>query len=322
MGSKTTVETNETAQNTPPTWAGPGLEELGGRITSIIPTMPGERYTGDFLAAPSGLEEGMRDRYLQTADFMRQMSIPAMDAMNANSQGPSFQMSGSAAPRSFSSYDPTAIQPVIDAAIDPVYRRLMEDILPSIGSSGIESGSYGGTRNALTLPGQAIRDFSGEAGRIATGIGYQDFSDFENRNLQAYGLDTERGLGTANTLTARLAQFPDLIDTVLRMQTGATDTEAAAGAYDRTLRQNEIDNQLAQFDYGIRYPYQGLDVAASLLGNLAQPWGTQTRNGTQTTSVPFNWQQAIQGVAGVGMAAMGMPGGLGGLFANTSGKGG
>lgn len=315
MGTTVKNETNETATNTPPSWAQPGLEELGRRITSIIPTVPGEQYTGDFLAPPSGLEGEMPGRYLDTADFMRSMSLPAMGAVDASMMAPTFNMAGGPNVRSFGQYDPTGVQSVIEAAMQPAFRQLTEQVLPGMASSGLASGSYGGTRNAATVPGQAIRDTMGEVSRMATQIGYQDFSDFENRNLQAYGLDTERGLGTANTLTQRLSQFPELMNTVLRLQTGATDTEASAAAYDRTLRQNEIDNQLAQFDYGVRYPYQGLDVAAALLGQIANPWGTRTSTGTSTQS-SGGLGQLLQGAMGLGATALGMPGGISSIFAS------
>lgn len=319
MGTKVTTKTNETSTNAPPTWAAPGLEALGGRITDIIPTMPGPRYTGDFVAPTSDMERAIPGAYGGTANFLRGMVDPTYGvAFGSLNNMPSFSMEGPQ-PRTFASYDASAIQPVINAAIEPARRSLMENVLPSLRSSGIDSGAYGSTRASTTLPQLAIRDFSTEANRIGQGIAYQDFSDLENRRLQAYGLDTERGLGTANVMSQRLSMFPDLIDTVLRMQTGATDADAAAAAYDRQLRQNEIDNTLSQFDYNIRYPFQGLDVAAALLGNLAQPWGTRTTTGSSTQS-SGGLGQFVQGAMGLGMMAMGMPGGAGGLSSLFSRK--
>lgn len=319
MGSRTTVRTNETSRNDPPSWAQPGLSELGGRITSIIPTMPGPRYGGDFIAPASGFEQGIPGRLTDTANFARGMTMPALGAMAQNQQGPSFGMTGGPQVGQFGGYDPTAIRPVIDSAMQPIFRQLREQVLPSLQSSAIESGAYGGNRAMDVLPGMAIADATRTAGELASGLAYQDFSDFQNRNLQAYGLDTERGLGTGNQLTQRLALFPDLLDTVMRTQTGATDIETQAASYDRALRQQEIDNTLAQFDYDVRYPFQGLDVAAALLGNLAAPWGTRTTTGSQTQS-SGGLGQFLQGGMGLGMMAMGMPGGISSIFSGSSGN--
>lgn len=313
MGSKTTVKTNETATNTPPQWAEPGLTELGQRITSIIPTMPGPQYTGDFVAPSSTYEAAMPGQLTALADFMRSMTPGAMGALDASTTPVNFGMEGAPQVGQYGDYDPSGVLPVITAAMQPAFRQLTESVLPSLQSSGMESGAYSSGRARDVLPNMAIGDTMRTVGELASGISYQDFSDFENRRLQAYGLDTERGLGEAGTLSQRLSLFPDLLDTVLRTQAGATDTEAAAAGYDRQLRQQEIDNTLAQFDYNVRYPFQGLDVAAALLGNLAQPWGSRTTQGTQTQS-QGGLGQIVQGALGLGMGALGMPGGLGSLF--------
>lgn len=316
--SKTVVQNSEQQTNTPPSWAQPGLEELGARVTSIIPTIPGPMYTGDFLAQPSAYETQMPEQYNQLSQFIQGMVPTAMGAMDAATTPVNFNMTGSPQPGQFSGYDASAIQPVIQAAIAPAYRQLTEQILPSLQSSGMESGAYSSDRALRTLPGMALDAWGRNAQEIGTGVAYQDFSDYQNRMLQAYGLDTQRGLGEADVLSNRLSLFPGLMDQVLKTQSGVTDAQAAAAAYDRQLRQSEIDNNLAKFDYGIKYPFQGLDVAAALLGNLATPWGTRTTNGTQTTSQGGGgFGQLLQAGMGLGMAALGMPGGLGsigGLF--------
>lgn len=312
MGSKTTVKTQEQQKNEPPSWAQPGLSELGRRITAIIPQVPGSKYTGDFIAQPSQAEQQIPGLYGDLADFMRSTTPAAMEAMNkawtpANFAGPGV--------RSFSEYDPTAIQPVVQAATAPIMRQLTEQVLPGLQSSGIESGAYGGSRSTSTLPTMALAESAERMGEIGTRLAFEDFQAEEARRLQSFGLGTERGLGEAATLSQRLAMFPDLLDTVLRTQAGAADTDAQAAAYDRMLEQMEIDNQLAKFDYGIRQPFQGLDVAAALLGNLAQPWGTRSISGTQTQSQGGLGQllQAGLGLGGMFVGAGGLPG-ISGLF--------
>lgn len=319
MGTKTKTVENTVQKNDPPSWAAPGLAELGQRITQIIPTMPGPSYQGSFYAPVSEREAGMAGKIEANADFSRAMAIPAMGAV-AQAQTPvSYNPLAQAG---FGSYDPTGVQSVIESAMKPAFRRLQEQVLPGLQSSATESGAYGGDRAQTLLPSLAIRDTMGEVGDIASRIAYQDFSDQQARALQGYGLATERGLGEAGTLTQRLSMFPDLMDTVMRMQTGATDMDMQAAQYDNSLRQREIEEALARQDYSVRQPFQGLDVAAALLGNLAQPWGTRTTNGTTTQSAGGAGQflQAGLGLAQLAGSAFGMPGGGGGgfssLFAN------
>ena len=325
MGTKTTVQTQSTEKNTPPAWAQPGLEAIGNRISQILPNVPGEAYTGDFLAQPTALDRGVVRGYQNNADFARSMSIPALAAMNMGlTQMPTFEGPGlGAGTGSFANYDPTAVQGTIASAIKPVTRNLMENILPQIRSAGIESGAYGSEKSMTTLPGLAIRDANESMNDIATRIAYQDFSDQQQRTLSAYGLGTQRGLGAADTLTGRLNQFPSLLDSVMRMQTGATDIDAQAAAYDKALTQSEIDNQINKTEYNIRQPFQGLDVAAALLGQVANPWGIRSTSGTQTQT-SGGLGAVVQGVAGLGLAGaslFGAGGPLSSLFKTTAGAG-
>lgn len=324
MGSKTTVKTNEVQKNTPPEWAAPGLADLGARISAIIPTMPGPQYTGDFIAQPGAAAQALPGMYRGVGDVASSLVDPTRAAMGQALELPSFEGPGlGAGTQGFSSYDPTAIRPVVDAAIQPVMRQLMEQVLPSLSSSATESGAYSGTRALTALPGMAIRDAGRNAMEIATGLGYQDFSDTQNRNLQAFGLGTDRGLGVAQSLSQRLAMYPDLADTVMRMSGAGADYYGQAAGMEQSNAQSAIDNKLAQFDYGVRYPYQGLDVAAALLGQIANPWGTRTTTGTQTQSTG-GLAPIVGGLMGAGMMAMGMPGGAGGLtsmFGRKAGMG-
>lgn len=313
MGSKTTVKTNEVQKNTPPEWAAPGLAELGSRIGAIIPTMPGPKYTGDFVAQPGEAALAMPSMFRGVGDMANSLVDPSRAAMGQAFTMPSFEGPGlGAGTQGFSSYDPTAIRPVVDAAIQPVMRQLMEQVLPSLSSSATESGAYSGTRALTALPSMAIRDAGRNAMEIATGLGYQDFTDTQNRNLQGYSLGTQRGLGVADTLSQRLAMYPDLADTVMRMSGAGADYYGQAAGMETAHAQSGIDNKLAQFDYGVRHPYQGLDVAAALLGQIANPWGTRTTTGTQTQSTG-GLAPIVGGLMGAGMMAMGMPGGSGSL---------
>jgi len=596
MGTSTTVKTNETQSNAPPTWAQPGLEELGGRVTSIIPTVPGQLYQGDFVAQPNGYDLATPGAYAGSANLANSLtpaalqnlfaaggqtgydsyggaglggfqgfqnytptnvSMPGFNGFNGyqtlgpdtsnyggfngytapgaadlgglafggfggpslnlnfggspglgsasgassfggggTQSGASFDYStpggtsfnGMAGPAvgSFADYDASAISPVIAAATAPILRQLQESILPSLRSSAVESGAYGSTRMDNVLPSMTMAQVGRNAQELGIQTAYQDFSDMENRKQsafglgtqrglgelaaqnqayqastgrglglgqlanQAFGLETERGLGVSaneiaaagvnnqaydaftnrvlgagglelgafnagtgrgqttldallrggqqnidayqagttrglgeqnigqgysaqgldafgrsterglgelgidlgrlgvqndqfqsstsrgmgeldamlrqagiglegynaatqrgvndyNAQTNRFDTIPQLLQSIMQMSTGAADLTAGAGASARSNEQMAIENALAQFDYSVRAPFQGLDIAAALLGNLAAPWGTRTTQGTQTQS-SGGLGQVLQAAMGIGGMAMGMPG--------------
>jgi hypothetical protein len=320
MSTKHTTKTNSTQTAAPPSWTAPGMQALGDAVTGAIGSRP-PMYQGPMIAGPSTYDLQAPGAYASSSQDAANYAQMMQGIIGSSMQGPTFGGPAAAEAGNFANYDSTAIRPVIDAALQPVTRQLMEQILPSIASSGIESGSYGGSRNGTVLPSMALDNYSRNAGEIATGLAYQDFGDTAARALQAYGLNTQRGLGEADVMTQRLGLQPDLMNEAMRLSTGSADLLSQAGATDRANTQMGIDDALAQWQYQTTAPYAGLDTAASILAQIGNPWGTQTGT-SKTTEKTSGLGTIAQGIMGAGMMAAGMGFNPFGAAGNTLGAAG
>lgn len=336
MGSKKkqTETTNQVQTSAPPSWAEPTMVNLAHQIMSGVNQVQGiPAYTGDFVAQPGALQNSVPGGYLDAAALARQLVNPAMQAVGAAGIMPTFEGPNLASTyQSFAGANPGGMNAAVEAAVRPYTQQLMEQVLPGLQSSGIESGAYGSSKALTALPELAVRNTTGQIGDIAAQMAYQDFIDQQNRALQAYGLGTERGLGEANVLTNRLGLTPDLLDAVMRMQGGAAELQAQAAATDQANRQAAIDNAMQQYQYQVQRPFMGYDIATDLISRLAGNYGTQTLNGTTTTVQKTGGLAPILGAAmgglmGLASLPMGGGGSLGGslvssLFGARGGGGG
>lgn len=322
MGSKkkTTEETNQVQTAAPPSWAEPTMIDLAHQIQSAVGQvrdLPG--YSGDFIAQPGAMQNAVPGAYNEAAALAHALVNPATQALAATGVAPTFDVTSLApALQSFGGSNPGGMNAAVNAAIDPVRQTLMEQVLPSLQSSGIESGAYGGSRAQVTLPAQALQDFSHEAGNIAAQLRYQDYTDTANRLLQGYGLSTERGLGTANVLTDRLGLTPDLLDAIMRMSGGSAELLAQGATADLANRQSVIDNNMQRYQYNVQRPFMGYDIATDLISRLANGYGTNTLNGTTTTTqTTGGLAPIIGGALGAGMGLLSLPMGGGGSLGGS-----
>lgn len=322
MGSKTTTNTTSAGQQTvaPPSWALPQMQAIAGGIMNGIGAVQGTpKYTGDFVAHPGALQTAVPQGYMDAAAMARALVPQAQGALTAAGQMPTFSIPNlQPALQTYGSTNPGGMDAAVRAAINPVYKQLTEQILPSLQSSGMESGAYGGSRALVTLPGQALNDFSLNAGNIAAGMNYQDYTDTANRMLQGYGLDTTRGLGVADTLTSRLGLTPELLNSIMRLQGGAAELGAQGATADTANRQSLIDDQLQKYQYQLQQPFMGYDVATDLISKLAGNYGQTNTTGTQTqTQRSGGLAPILGGALGLGMAALSLPTGGGGSLGGS-----
>jgi hypothetical protein len=311
MGSTKTVEqkSNSTQTIAPPSWTMPGISDAAAKVTAALNSLPGNKYQGQFVAQPdynpaiqayqgaaqaANTNAGIVDNTIAgykpaTANY--NMSSPMMDTTSG-------------------------LNGAIHSAIAPVTQQLLEQTLPGLRTSAMDSGAYSNDRAMVTLPGQAIRDANNNEQNIAATLGYQNLNDSANRQLQAYGLDTARGLGDAQLGATQQEQFmqnlPALLDQAMKMRTGSGDILQAAAGMQGQMQQNQINNAMAANDYSWKYPFQGLDIASSLLSQLSGNYGTTTSSGTNST---------VEKTGGAGAIASGLLGaaGLVGSFAMPGG---
>lgn len=302
MGTKKKTKSSSHDKTTPVGWAQSGLQGIGDRIGAAVNAPPLPMYQGDFIAQPGAMQQGIPQQMLSDADFVRAQTGQAMQAAQAGLQHPVLS--------NFSEYDPTAIQPVIQAAIQPAMRQLQEQVLPTLQSSGIESGAYGGTRSQALLPSMAIGNTMRDVNELGMGLAYQDWNQQQQNSLAGYNAESNR-----------LSMYPELLSNVLRTRTGATDVQATAAAYDQQLRQQQIDNARQQYQNQLMYPYQGLDVAAGILGPLAQPYASHDSR-SKTVEKSGGLGQVLQGAMGLaGMVAPMFLGPAGAAMGGMAGAG-
>lgn len=308
MGTKkTTTNTYKQEENrAPPSWTMPGISDAASRVTQAIAQLPGERYTGDFVAQPNmDWVQQATDLYRGAAGQSTGFGDMVAATLPQLTQAPTFggpQLRTGA----FNVGSGVDINPVIQAAIDPVTRNLRESILPSIRSGAIESGAYSGSRAMQVLPNQALDDWGREAGRLSSQIAYQDYNDRENRRLQADALDTQafqaatqRGLGEADVVQRGLALLPQLANESMALRTAGGDLMMQATQAQAAARQAQLDNAIAQNNYSWMYPFQGLDIGAQLLAQLSGNYGTTTSSGSS---------RSVEKTGGAGAVASGLMG--------------
>lgn len=302
MGGKTVVENKSSGTQTsaPPSWTMPGISEASSRVMDALKQLPGQKYTGDFFAQPN--YGGAIDAFTGAAATGGELA----DWTKGQMQGWSpetFQMGNRQ----------ELLDGAISSAINPVMRQLTEQVLPGIKSSALDSGAYSGDRATALLPQQAIGQAAESAQRLAGEMAYSDLQSFEDRRLAAFQGDQQAEL-------AYRSQLPDLVDTIMRMETGGGDIMTQIANLRAQQDQAGLDNAKAKNDNDWQYPFRGLDVASSLLAQLSGGYGTTTSNGTSTqTQSSSGLGNILQGImGGVGMiGGMPMSGGgtlLGSLF--------
>lgn len=328
MGSKTTNKTqtssNQTQTAAPPSWAQPTMEQLAQQIMSGVGAVQAvPQYTGDFVAQPGALQLGVPGGYTDAAQMALSLIPQAQQALGQSSVMPTYDVTGAMlqpALQSYASTNPAGMTAAVNAAINPVYRQLTEQVLPSLQSSAAEAGAYGGSRALTALPAQALRDFSGEAGNIAAMLNYQDYTDTANRVLQAYNESTSRGLGEGDLLTQRLSLTPDLLDSIMRLSGGSAELNAQAAAMDTANQQAAIDNALQKYQYQVTQPFMGYDIATQLISQLAGNYGTTTSTGTSNstqTQSTGGLAPILGGALGLGMGIASLPMGGGGSLGGS-----
>lgn len=181
----------------------------------------------------------------------------------------------------------------IESATRPTLERLGEVSLPGLQSAAIGGGAYGGNRPEMV--GQALtRDASREALDIANQIGFQNYGQERDRQMQAGNM-----LGQAFSM-------------------GLLPAQALAGVGGaKEARQGQLRGE-AQQRYGMETeairgkPLAGLPDVLSLLA------------GAPTAQYPFNqpqqgpgqiFNQALQGAAGGGMLGLSIQQALQGISA-------
>lgn len=326
--SKSTTKTNQTQTNAPPSWTAPYLQQTAGLVGNAINQIPTEHYSGDQVATmtPEQLA-GIMQAWGSTAGNAGELG-QMLQAQTGNLLTSPMNFTTVLPDTSYSLAPRQELDSVIQAAIHPVQQQLMEQILPGITNSALASGAYSNDRATGVLPQTAVRDSMDSMQRIASQLGYEDYQNYENRRLAAYGattgaaqqnygLDTARQGLVSQDMLSRMGLLPEFVNSTLHTQASQGDLLRMAAELDTANRQGGIANEVGMDQYNSQSPFLGLDTASQILARLSGNYGTQNMTGTSTTtqspSLMSTIGQGLQMAAGIAGAAMGMPGGLGAL---------
>jgi hypothetical protein len=293
----------------------PGIQDAAGKVTNALTASSAVApYTGGFVAqSDPGLVSQAIKGYTDAAAAVPSSVSTVQTGIN-NMMGVTPVTSSTYTGNS--QYDPTM---AIQAATSPIYQKLMEQTLPGLRSSAIDSGAYTGDRSMSLMPAQVIRDAVSSAQNAGAAIGLQANDSYQQRALAGYQTDAGNALEAQkynNTYALQSAQaLPDLVDEQMKLRTSAGDLNNAALGVSTTAAQAAINDALQKYDYSIKSPYQGLDIAAALLGQLSGNYGTTTSNGTSNST-------QVQTTGGLGNVVGGILGAASSIASLPTGGGG
>lgn len=334
---KSTTKYNQTSVNAPPPFTAGGLEATSGLVQQALGQIPQEHYSGQQVAymTPEQVAQ-IQGAWGNTAGLAGDYT----DWMGAQLPGltEQWQWQSQLPTQSYNMGNLADVNPVIQAALDPVYRQLTEQLLPSIQMSSLgDAGAYTGDRAMSVLPLNALQDYDRQAGNIAAQIGYQNYADYEARRLNAwqsdqdrllagYAAETQRGLGEEASNVNQMGAIGDYVSNILRNSASVGDLLNMSAQLGVTNDQAMINDALGRDQYASYSPFMGLDQATNLLTQLSGNYGTQTTEGkSKTTEKTGGIGEWIKGAAGLASMALGIPGvssalGLGGALAGASGS--
>lgn len=334
MSSKKTSKTtsNSTQTNAPPDWTAPGLAQAAQMVTSGLSQIPAQHYSGQQVAYMSPQEvAAVQGAWKNTAGLAGQYADWMGDQLPDLSRTWDYQTE-----LPTSSFDMGQLQdvnPVIEAALHPLYQQLTTQVMPGIKSSALDAGAYSGDRAMKVMPLDAIEAYTDAASRTSAEIGYENYRDFEDRRLSAWEGDQNRLLGgyvaetgragTQQSAQAQLMQaINDYVSGTLRNSASVGDLLKMGSELGVQNDQRRLDDSIARDKYASYSPFMGLDQATSLLTGLSGNYGTQTGSGTSKTTEKTGgvgeWIKGAVGLASmIGGAVTGNPlmmlGGAGGL---------
>lgn len=133
----------------------------------------------------------------------------------------------------------------IQAAIDPIYRRLTTDVLPSVRSSAIAAGGYGGSRQGIA-EGLAAEAAQREAGRIAAQLAAQGYESGLEAAVRALGM-------APAVLQASLLPAQQLVSAgeLARSEGERLRAEAAQREFSNAMRDVGLAQEISRVVFGL-----------------------------------------------------------------------
>jgi hypothetical protein len=263
---------------------------------------PGQGVAG-FADAEKAGQEYLAGMAPELADYFRQTQKPFLEgAMNQSSQfldplnqsiqgaqgtlgktpmfGENYLRDAMALPGNISSNP--IVTKAIDAAMQPAFRNLTEQVLPNIRNEFAASGGYGGTRQSLA-EGQAAERTTRGAQEVGAQMMNAQLSQAFNNQLEAAGLGQRFDLAEADRMQrGNLGMMGALGQLYGEGQRGGLQAAGmgagltagmtapgeilgAVGGQQRTMEQANIDDAIKKWNYEQNLPYQKLQEYANMI---------------------------------------------------------
>jgi hypothetical protein len=189
------------------------------------------------------------------------------------------------------------LEATTQAAIRPLVESFRETIVPTIRSSAIEQGAFGGSRQGLT-ENLAARDLARQIADTTAKINFANYTQERQNQLTQGPAALEAGFNLQRQPIGMLAQVGDIL---------------------RGFAQEPIDEALWRYNQAREAPFGPLLNYSSIVQGLTPALGTRSNTTTQSNiQGPSQFSQFLQGA--LGGAAGGA--GLGSLLgAGTAGAG-
>lgn len=258
--------TQTTTQKADP-WSGvqPYLLSAYEKAGQLYEDQPGPQlYGGQTYVSPSALT-------LESRGALEDYARGQMGQDIAGAQGAYSTLLGAADVNN----NPYLYQAAMGAT-RPVVEQLTESILPSIRGGAINTGQYGGSRQALA-EGTAIGKAAQAMGDITSGM---------------YSNAYQQGLGT---LQGALGMAPQM----MALSQAPSEVLGQLGAAQETDQAKQLQEDIQRWDYSQNLPYQQLSNYLNLLQG-ASPYATSTSS--QSGGGGSNAMPAIGGVMSIAAA--------------------
>ncbi len=269
-----------TAQNTNVAASGGG--KGGGTTRSLSASGPPEFQ---FPYISKGLEEANRLYSSPGPQIYPFSTVAPFTAPEQQGQQSAMTAAGGALPQlaqgtmnAFNFGTTTALDPnsnpyfksAVNAAIEPVFQQLTQQVLPNVRNSFVGAGGYGGTRQSLA---EAL------AVDAATKSALNTTAQMGN---QAYGQGLQTMLGT-------LGMAP----TVGQAQLAPAATMSAVGGQQRELENARLMEEASKYMYNQNLPYNKL---MEFMNIVARPYGGQAASTVEAPPVGTPEQIASMGL--------------------------
>ena len=296
-GNTTTVTKTD-----PPKYLQPFLTDIAEQAQAAYQKVPQDGFSGQLVASPT-------DAQLQAIGQQKDIAaglggFGANTTAIANQQANKVLSGGYTAPAN-NVYQGTNVgtTDAVNAYLDPVKQQLNEDILPSLRSSAVDSGAYGGSRYYTEAAKQVNDNFTRQANNIAAQIGYgegvrKDEQGFENFSLNQSLIPELLKIEQAASLTT-----PELATAGVNQDLLGSQILGQAGQAEQLFNQDVLDEAYQQYVLSTQTPFAGLDQYASIVGGVPAG-GTSTTTGT--IARPSGGSNFLSGALGGGLGAYGL----------------